>query len=53
MRDTKIKSSPATNSNSLIYKKFVDPDQSDPVEACSDAAIPTENYPVGSEHGAH
>ena len=44
---------PATNSNLLICKGFIYLGQSGPIEACSDAAIPTENYPVASEHGAY
>ena len=44
---------PATNSNLLICKSFIYLGQSGPIEACSDAAIPTEHYPVASEHGAY
>ena len=44
---------PATNSNLLICKGFIYLGQSGPIEACSDVAIPTENYPVASEHGAY
>ena len=44
---------PATNSNLLICKSFIYLGQSGPIEACSDVAIPTENYPVASEHGAY
>ena len=44
---------PATNYNYMIRKEFIRLDQSGPIEACPDTAIPTENLSVASDHGAY
>ena len=43
---------PATNSNFFICKNVFGLVQSSPIEACPHTAIPTQNDPMASEHGA-